>query len=174
MIQRMIRAARLDNLVYQELRDDPTATLQAFWVVVLGAVALAVGGVVGIVDELGIGVVVQVFTWSLAYSIVAWVVLGLLANWLGRKVFKEEVTLLSLLRAIGFANTPGVFYIFLVVSGMERLVSGVILLWVLVALIIAFRNTLQVSFLIGFWMSAIGLFITFNIRDLFSNVLLRG
>ena len=35
MLNRILRAARLDRTLYDELRDDPTATLQALAIVVL-------------------------------------------------------------------------------------------------------------------------------------------
>ena len=39
MIDRMIRAAKLENAVYEEVEHDQSATVQAFWVVVIASVA---------------------------------------------------------------------------------------------------------------------------------------
>ncbi len=39
MLNRILRAARLDRTLYDELRDDPAATLQALAIVVLAGIA---------------------------------------------------------------------------------------------------------------------------------------
>ena len=44
MVDRMIRAAKLEDAVYEEVEHDQSATVQAFWVVVIASVAAGIGG----------------------------------------------------------------------------------------------------------------------------------
>ena len=176
MIQRMIRAACLDARVYQELRDDPTATIQAFWVMVLSGSALALGGIVGLGGEADFGLRLQVFTWRVSAAVVGWLVLSLLAYGVGRRLLGRMVTFPSLLRTIGFANVPGVFYILVFIGGSAtQVVNAAILVWVLFAMVPALRQTLQVSFLVGFCLSIVGVFFVIDtIRYLAAEVFLAG
>ena len=167
MFQRMIRAARLDGTLYQELRDDPTATIQAFGVVMLigSARALAemaaVGGGLGFVGQL------QIVTWGLSSALVGWVVLSLMAYYGGSRVLRKTLTFPLLLRTIGFASTPAMLYALgLLGGGFMLMLSPVIVLWVIVAMVFALRHTLQVSLLVGFWLSVVGFFIALSILQL--------
>jgi len=66
LIERMIRAAKLDASLYEEVEADPTATKQALLVVVVASVCSGIGsGVGGLLAGLGaveltIGLVVGV------------------------------------------------------------------------------------------------------------------
>ena len=172
MIQRMIRAARLDGTLYQELQDDPTATIQAFVVVILSGTSIALALIAGFAQEEGLGAQIMVLTSSVSAAIVAWVVVGLLASMVGRRLLGRAVTLPIMLRAIGFANAPGILYIFIMVRGTALLVNAAILLWILFAMMIAFRMTLRIPVLAGFWLSALGMFIVLTIRDTFARAML--
>lgn len=174
MVSRMIGAALLNTRVYQDVRDDPIATLQAFQIILLSSIALFVAGIIEYVDVVDIGGQIQLFTWSLSSAIAGWVTLSLLAYLIGRKLLARNIVFPSLLRTIGFAHMPGVFYIlFIFFTGIWAvIINAIILVWVVVAIIVALRETLQVSSLTGFMMSAFGLFIILIIRDMAARALL--
>ena len=104
MIRRMLRAAAMNGQVYRELRDDPTATVQALGVVLLGSLAIALAGVLGYVREEGIGVYTLVLIRSLSAAIAGWIIASLVPYLIGGRVLRRSVTFTSILRIIGFAN----------------------------------------------------------------------
>jgi len=137
---RMLRAAKLDATLYEEVERDKTATGQAMTVVILSAVAAGLGsarhaGVRGLV------------AMSLI-ALVGWVVWSALTYWIGTRILPEPATradLGELLRAIGFASAPGVVRVLGVLPGLAALVALVAAVWMLVAMVIAVRQALDYS-----------------------------
>ena len=113
---RALRAARLDAQLFEEVENDPHATVQAGGVVVLAAVAAGVGSGAGGFGEILLGTVaalVSRFVW--AY----------LAYWIGTRLLPEPATRAShaeLLRTIGFASAPGVLRVLGVIGPVRGLV----------------------------------------------------
>lgn len=134
LTERMRGAARLEAAVYEEVEADTTATGQAATVVALAAVAQAIGAI----GEGTGGVVV-----SLVGGMVAWLVWSGLTYLIGDKLFGGTATWGELLRTIGFAQSPGVLYVFGVVPLVGWIVHVVVSVWVLVAGIIAIRQALD-------------------------------
>lgn len=136
MIQRMKGAAMLDVRTYEDVEADTTATVQAAGVVLLVAVAQALGasgyGGRGIIA----GAVAAIFGW-LVWSGVTYLI--------GDKLLGGTATWGELLRTIGFAQTPGLLVLlgFLpVLGGLVRLAAAI---WVLIAGVIAIRQALDFS-----------------------------
>jgi hypothetical protein len=146
---KMMRAARLDINLYEEVEHDTGATVQAFIVVLLVALATGVGMGLSYVIEgeetypflrgLGLG---------LGSGIVGWLLWSLFAYILGTTVFRgpeTEATYGQLLRTLGFANTPGLLRIFLFIPFFGGLIGLAGFVWLLVAGIIAVRQALDFS-----------------------------
>lgn len=134
--ERLLRAARLDRAVYEEVEQDRTATGQALAVVALSSVATGVGlsaGVQGIVVGLVAGVI-------------AWAVWAALIYWIGAKMLPEPDTRADwgeLARTLGFASTPGLLRVLGVVPVLGELVFLVTGVWMLVATVVAVRQALD-------------------------------
>ena len=150
LTDRMLRAARLDVDLYEEVEADTTANWQAFWAVFIASLAASVG--VGISAVLEPGKEYIWFLWGvlimLGTAIVGWLLWALATYWVGTTIFKvreTEATYGQLLRTLGFANSPGVlrFFSFVPVVGVP--VFYVAWVWVLVAGIIAIRQALDFS-----------------------------
>jgi hypothetical protein len=136
LTDRMLRAARLDVTVYEELEADKAATSQALTVVVLSSLAAGIGTGA----RIG-GVVVGVLV-----SIAAWYVWAFLTYWVGTRILREPETHADhgeLLRTIGFASSPGVLRVLGVIPGLRALVFGAAAIWMLVAGVIAVRQALD-------------------------------
>jgi hypothetical protein len=146
---KMMRAARLDINLYEEVEHDTSATGQAFIVVLLVALATGVGMGLSYVIEgketypflrgLGIG---------LGSGIVGWLLWSLFAYILGTTIFRgpeTEATYGQLLRTLGFANTPGLLRIFLFIPFFGGIIGLAGFVWLLVAGIIAVRQALDFS-----------------------------
>ena len=134
--ERMVAAARLDVSLYNEVEHDPSATAQAAGVVALAAVASAVGGLGGPSSGVIGGVLAAVLGW-LIWAGVTYLV--------GEKLLGGTASWGELLRTLGFAQAPGVLYVGALLPLVGWLVRGVVVVWILLAGIIAIREALDVS-----------------------------
>ena len=136
LIRRMKGAALLDVSVYEEVEADQTATTQAAIVVAIVAVAQAIGAS----GEGGRGII-----GGLVAAVVGWLLWAGITYLIGDKVLGGTATWGELLRTIGFAQTPGVFYLLAVIPILGGLVRIAVSIWVLIAGIIAIRQALDFS-----------------------------
>ena len=137
LIGRMIRAARLDPRLYAEVEADVTATGQAASVVLLAAFA---GGINFP------GAPFSILFVGLLAALVGWLLFAYVIYLIGAKLLPESGTKAdfgALLRAMGFANAPGVVKLLGIVPELRVLVFFVAMVWVLVATVTAVRHALS-------------------------------
>lgn len=135
---RMIRAARLDPHLYEEVEADKNSMKQAIVVVVLSSVAAGVatigyGGIMGLV-------------FGTIAALVSWYIWAYITYFLGTKVFPEPQTSADhgeLLRTLGFASAPGVIRILGIFPPLYAIVFSVAGIWMLIATVIAVRQALD-------------------------------
>jgi hypothetical protein len=137
-LYRMLRAVKLDPSVYNEVEADKTAMSQAMGVVLLSSVAAGIGSLsqVG-----GTG-----FVFGILAALVGWFIWAFLTYVIGTKILPTPRTQASygeLLRTIGFSSSPGIIRILGIVPGLTRLVFLGAGIWMLVAMVIAFREALD-------------------------------
>lgn len=136
MLDRMMGAARLDVATFNEVEHDKSLTGQAAGVVVLVALAKAVGSF-----ELGLGSAV-----SLAIaSLLGWLVWAGVTYLIGDKLLGGTATWGELLRALGFAQAPGVLLALAFLPLIGGLLAFVVAVWTLVAGIVGIREALDFS-----------------------------
>ena len=149
LIDRMIRAAKLDVNLYEEVEADTTANGQAFMAVLIVSLASGIGaGIAGVrIEEGGMW-----FLWGLfigiATAVVGWLVWALFAYWLGTTIFRgpeTSATYGELLRTIGFSNSPRVLSFFSFIPFLGGLIVFVASVWALIAGVIAVRQALDFS-----------------------------
>ena len=137
-INRMIRAAKLDVTLYEEVEADKSATVQAAIVVVLSIMALGVGAFFTYGSF-------NVLIPTLA-ALAGWFFTSLLIYFVGAKLFPEKNTqsnLGELLRTIGFSYSPGLIRVFGFNQDLLAITffgSGI---WSLIAMVIAVRQALD-------------------------------
>ena len=137
IIDRMIRAARLEPQLYEEVEHDRSATSQALLVVVLGSIAAGIGALSGGIGGLIFGIVA---------ALVGWAVYAFIAYWVGTNIFKgprTEATWGQLLRTLGFANSPRVLLVLVVIPVVGIIVGLAVFIWTLVTTVIAIRQALD-------------------------------
>jgi hypothetical protein len=137
IIDRMIRAARLEPQLYEEVEHDQSATGQAMLVVVLGAIAAGIGALSGGVIGLIVGIIAALIFWAL-YAFIAY--------WVGTNIFKgprTEATWGELLRTLGFASSPRVLLILGIIPIAGGLIWLAVFIWTLVTTVIAIRQALD-------------------------------
>ena len=137
IVDRMIRAARLDPHLYEEVEHDQSATSQALFVVVLGALAGGIGALSGGIA----GLVVLVVA-----SLVGWAVYAFIAYWVCTNIFKgphTEATWGQLLRTLGFANSPRILMVLVIIPVVGIFVGLAVFVWMLFTTVIAIRQALD-------------------------------
>lgn len=136
LVERMIAAAKLEVALYEEVEADASATPQAAVVVTLAAVASAIGAAGGGAAGLLGGLISALLGWLL-WSGVTYLI--------GDKLLGGTATWGELLRTIGFAQSAGVLYILAVIPVLGGVIRLAVMVWVLVAGIIAIRQALDFS-----------------------------
>ena len=135
---RIIRAAKLDVNLYEEVEADKGAMGQAMGVVVLSGVAAGIGSI-GTSGMAGI-------LFGTITALVGWYIWAYITYFIGTKFLPEPQTKADhgeLLRTIGFSSAPGLLRVLGIIpffQGIIFLISGI---WMLVAMIIAVRQALD-------------------------------
>lgn len=135
---RLIRAAKLEVDLYEEVEADKGALGQAMTVVVLSSLAAGIGGAPG---GGGGGIL-----FGTAATLIGWYVWAYLTYWLGTKVLPEPQTKADhgeLLRTVGFSSSPGLIRVLGLIPGFSPLIFTVAAIWMLIAMIIAVRQALD-------------------------------
>jgi hypothetical protein len=137
-VNRMIRAAQLDEKLYEEVEADRGALGQAMAVVVLSSIAAGIGTFGGNLERILIGTVA---------TLIAWLLWSFLIYLIGAKLLPEPQTDADygqLLRTIGFSSTPGLIRILSFVPGIG---GGVVFfgasVWMMAAMVVAAKRALD-------------------------------
>jgi hypothetical protein len=144
LFDRMIRAARLDVSLYEEVERDDTATTQAFIVVILASICSGIGTAIGTalagqgVLDIGIGLVGGLFS-----ALIGWLVWSVITYFVGTRVFGGTASSGELLRTLGFSDSPGVLLILSFVPILGGFISFAVWVWGLVAMVVAVRQALD-------------------------------
>lgn len=136
---RMIGAATLDVATFEEVEHDQSATMQAAGVVALVAAAQAVAtlgaGPIGMVKAAG-GQLIGVGLWcAITYFI-------------GTRLFSGTATVGEVFRAVGFALSPQILILITIlpiIGGLFWILSPILTLWVLAAVVIGVRQSLDIG-----------------------------
>jgi len=139
-VDRVIRAAKLDGNLYEEVEADKSALGQAMAVVVISSVAAGVG----MIDEAGLG---GIFMGAVA-ALIGWYIWAYLTFLIGTRLLPEPQTSADygeLLRTIGFSSAPGVIRVLGIFPVLEGIVFFVASVWMLVAMVVAVRQALDYS-----------------------------
>ncbi|MHC4066792.1 MAG: hypothetical protein ACYSUI_20135 [Planctomycetota bacterium] len=138
MVDRMVRAAKLDPQLYEEVEADKAALGQAMGVVVLAGIAGGVGsGRLGGLSGFFIGT---------AVALIGWFIWAALTYFIGTRILPEPNTrsdLGELLRTIGFSSSPGLFRVLGLIPGITAIVFLISGVWMLIAMVIAVRQALD-------------------------------
>ena len=142
LVNRMVRAIKLDASLYEEVEMDSGAMTEAIAVVVISSLCAGVGSLIGGLFQ---GQLVLSLLGAIAgviSALIGWLIWSFLTYFIGTKLFKGPSTSADygeLLRTIGFSSSPGVFN----VLSFLPLVSFVTMLWQLASMVIAVRQALD-------------------------------
>lgn len=137
-IDRIIRAAKLDINLYEEVEADKGAMGQAIGVVVLSSIAAGIGSV----GTIGVkGIIIGAIT-----ALIAWYVWAYMTYFIGAKILPEPQTKADhgeLLRTIGFSSSPGLIRVLAIIPGISGIIFAIASIWMLIAMVIAVRQALD-------------------------------
>lgn len=137
-VDRMIRAAKLDVHLYEEVEADKSALGQATGVVLLSSAASGVG-------LAGAGGFEGIVLGAIG-ALLAWYLWAFMTYFIGTKLLPEPQTHADygeLLRTIGFSSSPGLIRVLGIIPGLAPIIFFIAGIWMLVAMIIAVRQALD-------------------------------
>ncbi len=138
-MDRMMRAARLEPDLYEEVEADESALGQAMGVVVLASIAAGVGGLRYGSSHIVLGAVAALIGWFIWAALIY----GIGVKWLPET--QTRANLGELLRTIGFSAAPGMIRLLGFIPILGPLIFLVGNVWMLVAMVIAVRQALDYS-----------------------------
>jgi hypothetical protein len=136
--ERMVRAAKLDVTLYEEVEADTNALGQAMGVVVLSSIAAGLGSI----TQGGVGGLILITISAL----IGWYVWAYLTYFIGAKLLPESQTNTNhgeLLRTIGFASSPGLIRVVGLIPGLTGIVFLIASIWMLATMVVAVRQALD-------------------------------
>ena len=135
---RMIRAAKLEVHLYEEVEADKAAMGQAMTVVVLSSLAAGIG-------TIGTGGLLGIVVGTVA-ALIGWYIWAFVTYVIGTKLLPQPQTKADhgeLLRTIGFSSAPGLLRVFGIIPGVGGIVFLITGVWMLMAMVIAVRQALD-------------------------------
>ena len=145
LTDRMMRAARLDVSLYNEVEADLNATSQALTVVVITAVASGIGAALGGALAGRPTAIVGGLIGGIVAELVGWLVWSWVMYFVGTRFFQGTASYGELLRTLGFAYTPGVLLILRFIPVLGGLVTLVVGIWRIITGFIAVREALDID-----------------------------
>jgi hypothetical protein len=148
LVDKMVRAARLEVPLYEEVERDLNETNNALTVVVLSSVATGLSAAVsGSMASNGAGAggaIIGLVVGTIA-AVVGWALWTAIVYLIGTRFFGGSATWGEVLRTVGYANSPGVLRIFGFIPVLGALVNLVVGIWLIVTTVVAVRQALDVS-----------------------------
>ena len=140
LLERMIRAAKLDANLYEEVEADPSLMKEAGLVVVLSSVAAGIGTI----TQAGISGLI----FGTIAALVGWFIWAYLTMIIGTKLLpvpETDADYGQLLRTIGFSSSPGVARVLGIIPVIGPVIQFVVGIWMLAAMVVAVRQALDYS-----------------------------
>ena len=141
LTNRMLRAARLEVPLYEEVEADVHATNQALLVVVIVAACSGVAAAIGNSQTNAIAALVG----GILQALIGWAVWSFVIFFVGTRVMGGTATYGELLRTLGFAQSPGVLLLISFVPVVGGIVALIVGIWSLVAGFIGTRQALDLD-----------------------------
>lgn len=166
----ILRAATFDRSVYAEIRDRPEATFSALAIAISVAIALALGLRNTDTLELG-GSPVLTAAWRVNFIVIAWLLWAWESVIIGRYGLGGNASVQQLLRSLGFAMSPGIFFVLASIPTAGEYIFYVVIVWILATGVLAVKETLQVSWWKGVPTAVFGWFVAYLVLLNLMNVL---
>ena len=147
MIDRMIRATKLDVEFYNEAEQDTSLNQEALLIVIIVSLAGGIGSLLGglISREIGIGMALLSAVVTIVLGIVSYYIWAYVTLFVGNQFFGGDADAGQMLRTLGYAHTPRLLSLlsFIPCVGFLFTLAGAILS--LIAAVVAIREALDLD-----------------------------
>ena len=109
MVDRIMRAIRLDWTVFREIAADQNAMKDAAIIVILVSFLSAIGSATGLlVARAGAGTAILGFfnAWLISGVLIGWIGWAILTYFVGTMLFKGSTDIPEMMRVLGYASAP--------------------------------------------------------------------
>jgi hypothetical protein len=146
VLDRIIRAVRLDPTLYREVSEDQNSMTEAAIIVVVVTFLAAVGTAVGVL--IGQGTVGRAFlsflnNWLISDILIGWIGWAILTYFVGTMLFKGKTDIPEMMRVLGFASAPRLLGIFGIIPCLGWIASLAGWILSLIAGVIAIREAME-------------------------------
>lgn len=172
VLNRIVRLARLDTTVFDEVKDDEKELVPAVVIVAVSAFIAGIGAWLWLLmvkpDGLDIdygNVIVKIWLLGTVFAVVLWGVWAAVTYFFLVQVFKEQADIQALLRTMGYAAFPLSASILLLLGGIDGLglpigIAAVVLWFVMTTYAVqattsAPSNSVVMSNAVGFLVFAV-------------------
>lgn len=160
LVGQMWRASFLDINLYEEVERDTSQTRSALTVAAIASsvVGLSVLATMTLNGSASMAppVLIAAFVGGVAAAMVGLAVWTACVYWMGLLLFHATATWGEVVRTVGFAFAPGVLNVFGFIPVFGDIVSVVVPAWMVVASVIAVRQSLDVNTIQAIVTSLIG------------------
>jgi hypothetical protein len=137
-LERLYRAALLDNDLYEEVAVDTKAMFQSMMVVFLFSVASAYG-------SFGRGGVAAI-NFGMITTLLGWYIWAFSSYFIGVRLLPEspiDADRKAVLRALGFASSPGLIRLLGLIPDTAGIAFAATSIWMIVAAVVAIKQVLK-------------------------------
>jgi uncharacterized membrane protein len=146
MIDRIMRAIRLDWTVFREIAEDQNAMTEAAIIVVIVTFMSGIGTFIGaLIGDATFGSALGSFfyTWLISGILLGWILWAVLTYFVGTMLFQGKTDIPEMMRVLGYANAPNLLGIFGFIPCVGWLIALIGSILALIAGVIAIREAME-------------------------------
>jgi hypothetical protein len=143
MLNRAIRAAKLETAFYNEVEADTSLNQEALMVVVVVSVLSAIGSFLGNLILGSLTAAIFGLIWGVIWGVVGYYLWAYLTQFIGTKLFGGTADVGELLRTLGYASAPNALGLLALIPCVGSLAALAGSIWALVAGVVAVREALD-------------------------------
>ena len=146
MIDRILRAIRLDWTVFREIAEDQNALTEAAIIVAVVTFLSGIGTFIGyLIGDAKFGTAFLGFlnTWLIDGIVLGWILWAVLTYFVGTAFFQGKTDIPEMLRVLGYASAPNLLGIFGFIPCVGWLIALAGAILALIAGVIAVREAME-------------------------------
>jgi hypothetical protein len=146
MIDRILRAIRLDWTVFREIAEDPNALTEAAIIVAVVTFLSGIGTFIGALiagNRFGLAFLGFLGAWLISGILLGWLLWAVLTYFVGTTLFQGKSDIPEMLRVLGYANAPNLLGVFGFIPCVGWLIALAGAILSLIAGVIAVREAME-------------------------------
>ena len=145
MLNRVIRAARLDVSLYNEVEADASLNREALYVVIIVSVLSGIGSfLAGLINASIIAALIGLVV-GVAFGILGYYLFGYLCHWIGTSMFKGQGDVGEVLRTVGYASGVRAVGVLAFIPCIGPLIGIAALVWWIATSVVAVRESVDID-----------------------------